>query len=66
MNMFCLPAIILYRPAWGQSPFGLQLLNFFCNLNKYVIELAKPIKIQYTQINVTYVLTTKQAKYKKT
>ena len=33
-------------------------------VNKYVVELSEAIKIQYTQINITHVLTTKQAKYK--
>ena len=32
-------------------------------VNKYVIELV--IKIQQTQINITHVPTTKQAKYKR-
>ena len=33
-------------------------------VNKYVVELSEAIKIQYTQINITHELTTKQAKYK--
>ena len=41
-------------------------MNFFGNLvNKHVAELAfEVIKIQHTQINITYILTAKQAKYK--
>ena len=34
-------------------------------LNKYVVEVAYSIKTQHTQINITYVPSTKQAKYKK-
>ena len=77
MKKFYLLSIVLwlYRPASGHSFVGSQLLNAICNLeNKYVDELAEAIKIQHTQINITYVLTTsklntkqnlKQAKYKK-
>ena len=31
---------------------------------KYVAELSQAIEILYTQVNITYVFTTKQAKYK--
>ena len=59
--------IILYTSMWcGHSSFGWQLLNVLCNpVNKYFFELAEAIKILHTQINITYVLTTEQAKYRK-
>ena len=45
-------------PRTCHSSFGSQLLNVFCNLvNKHVVE--------HTQISITYVVTTKQGKYKK-
>ena len=34
-------------------------------VNKYAVKLAQATKIQHTQINIIYVLTIKQAKYKK-
>ena len=68
MKKFYLVSIVLwlYRPASGYSSVGSQLLHVICNLeNNYVDELAEAIKIQHTQINITYVLATKQVKHRK-